>query len=331
MAKHSSGPTVVLVGRPNVGKSTLFNRITGTRRSIVAPIAGTTRDAIQQPAEWQQNRFQLVDTGGLFGATTDPLHELVVAHGLRYLKLADLIVFVVDAREGLVPADLDIAKSLRKLNKPVVLAVNKTDDRKAQKNVPEFHQFGFDPVIEIAAEHGHGVAELLDEIKARFPEATLSEEDAAIEDGDDDIVTRDDDDDTGEEIEEERGPGSRAVSTDDDEDDAVEEPETNPLIVPPMPDEVPVAIVGRPNVGKSSLVNRLLRQDRMVVSNMPGTTRDAVGMVLQWHKRSSPRRHRRHASSGQSERGRTDRGGERAHCQARDDQGAGGGARARRR
>nr|MBP8274639.1 ribosome biogenesis GTPase Der [Acidobacteriota bacterium] len=216
--------------------------------------------------------------------TTDPLHELVVSHGLRYLKLADLIVFVVDAREGLVPADLDIAKSLRKLNKPVVLAVNKTDDRKAQKNVPEFHQFGFDPVIEIAAEHGHGVAELLDEIKARFPEATLSEEDAAIEDGDDDIVTRDDDDDTGEEIEEERGPGSRAVSTDDDEDDAVEEPETNPLIVPPMPDEVPVAIVGRPNVGKSSLVNRLLRQDRMVVSNMPGTTRDAVDVVLQWHK-----------------------------------------------
>lgn len=284
MAKHSSGPTVVLVGRPNVGKSTLFNRITGTRRSIVAPIAGTTRDAIQQPAEWQQNRFQLVDTGGLFGATTDPLHELVVSHGLRYLKLADLIVFVVDAREGLVPADLDIAKSLRKLNKPVVLAVNKTDDRKAQKNVPEFHQFGFEPVIEIAAEHGHGVAELLDEIKARFPEATLSEADAAIEDGDDDIVTRDDDDDTGEELEGERGPGSRAVSTDDDEDDEVEEPETNPLIVPPMPDEVPVAIVGRPNVGKSSLVNRLLRQDRMVVSNMPGTTRDAVDVVLQWHK-----------------------------------------------
>ncbi len=293
MAKHTSGPTVVLVGRPNVGKSTLFNRITGTRRSIVAPIAGTTRDAIQQPAEWQQNRFQLVDTGGLFGATTDPLHELVVAHGLRYLKLADLVVFVVDAREGLVPADLDIARSLRKLNKPVILAVNKTDDRKGAKNVPEFHQFGFEPIIEIAAEHGTGVADLLDEIKFRFPGATLSEADAALEDGD---VVEAVIDETEPELAGERGPGGRArhddgADADGDADELVEVPEdvkaeldANPLIVPPMPDEVPVAIVGRPNVGKSSLVNRLLREDRMVVSDMPGTTRDAVDVVLRWNK-----------------------------------------------
>ena len=301
MAKHTSGPTVVLVGRPNVGKSTLFNRITGTRRSIVAPIAGTTRDAIQQPAEWQQNRFQLVDTGGLFGATTDPLHELVVAHGLRYLKLADLVVFVVDAREGLVPADLDIARSLRKLNKPVILAVNKTDDRKGAKNVPEFHQFGFEPIIEIAAEHGTGVAELLDEIKFRFPGATLSEADAALEDGD---VVEAVIDETEPELAGERGPGGRAALHDDGSDGEagdddpegrtvrsghldpvdIEELDKNPLIVPPMPDEVPVAIVGRPNVGKSSLVNRLLREDRMVVSDMPGTTRDAVDVVLRWNK-----------------------------------------------
>ena len=295
MAKHSSGPTVVLVGRPNVGKSTLFNRITGTRRSIVAPIAGTTRDAIQQPAEWQQNRFQLVDTGGLFGATTDPLHALVVAHGLAYLKQADLIVFVVDAREGLVPGDLEIATALRRLNTPVIVAVNKTDDRKAAVNLPEFHQFGFEPVIEIAAEHGSGVAELLDEVKARFPAATISEEEAALEDGDAD------------EIEDElahldrpgvggpgrRNEGSSDADDQDDEDagggaedvDADGDPiERNPLIVPPMPDELPVAIVGRPNVGKLSLVNRLLRQDRMVVSNIPGTTRDAVDVVLHWHK-----------------------------------------------
>ncbi len=285
MAKHSSGPTVVLVGRPNVGKSTLFNRITGTRRSIVAPIAGTTRDAIQQPAEWQQNRFQLVDTGGLFGATTDPLHELVVSHGLRYVKVADLIVFVVDAREGLVPADLDIAKSLRRLNKPVIVAVNKTDARKSDRNVPEFHQFGFEPVLEIAAESVHGVAELLDEIKARFPGATLSEADAALEDGDD---VEDDyaDQDDGIEVEGERGAGGKAgaVYRKDEPEEADDVPDANPLIVPPMPDEVPVAIVGRPNVGKSSLVNRLLREDRMVVSDMPGTTRDAVDVVLHWHK-----------------------------------------------
>jgi GTP-binding protein len=280
MAKHTSGPTVVLVGRPNVGKSTLFNRITGVRRSIVAPIAGTTRDAIQEPAEWQQNRFQLVDTGGLFGATTDPLHHLVVSHGLKYLKAADLIVFVLDAREGLVPGDLEIATALRRLNKPVILAVNKTDDRKAARNTSEFHQLGFDPVLEIAAEHGSGVAELLDEIKARFPESTLSEADAAIEDGD--VVEVFDELDDAADEPGERGAGAGVTDADHDDDDDVAEP--NRLIVPPMPDEVPVAIVGRPNVGKSSLVNRLLREERMVVSDMPGTTRDAVDVVLRWHK-----------------------------------------------
>ena len=294
MAKHTSGPTVVLVGRPNVGKSTLFNRITGTRRSIVAPIAGTTRDAIQQPAEWQQNRFQLVDTVGFFGATTDPLHDLVASHGLLFLKAADLIVFVVDAREGVVPGDFEIAKALRRLNKPVILAVNKTDDRKAAKNVSEFHQFGFEPVFEIAAEHGAGVAELLDEVKAQFPEATLSEADAALEDGDV-VEIPDDGEESGDEEDMEgrtsrqmegrtfpqmEGRTFRSGHTEPEET----EPDPNPLIVPPMPDEVPVAIVGRPNVGKSSLVNRLLREERMVVSDMPGTTRDAVDVVLRWHK-----------------------------------------------
>ena len=187
------------------------------------------------------------------------------------------------------PADLDIARSLRKLNKPVILAVNKTDDRKGARNVPEFHQFGFEPIIEIAAEHGTGVADLLDEIKFRFPEATLSEADAAIEDGD---IVEVEIDETEPEVAGERGPGGtvRSVVAQDD-DDLVEVPEeikaeleANPLTVPPMPDEVPVAIVGRPNVGKSSLVNRLLREDRMVVSDMPGTTRDAVDVVLRWNK-----------------------------------------------
>src|SRR5207249_8153732 len=98
-ARTSAVPYVVLVGRPNVGKSTLFNRITGTRRSIVAPIAGTTRDMLRGPAEWQGHHFTLTDTGGLFGATTDPLHSLVVEHGLKALKTADLVVFVVDAKD----------------------------------------------------------------------------------------------------------------------------------------------------------------------------------------------------------------------------------------
>jgi len=229
MSKRAAGPTVVLVGRPNVGKSTLFNRITGTRRSIVAPVAGTTRDTVSAPAVWLNHAFTLVDTGGLFGASSDPLHELVVVHGLRAIESADIIVFVVDAKEGVVPADEEIARRIHILGRPVVLAINKTDDLRAQRRAVEFYALGFDSVIEISSEHGSGVAELLDAILPLLPKT--------------------------------RGT-----------------PETRE-------DEVAVAFVGRPNVGKSSLVNRLLREERVMVSEMPGTTRDAVDVMLQWHKR----------------------------------------------
>src|SRR5687768_9547303 len=225
-------PTVVLVGRPNVGKSTLFNRITDTRRAIVAPVAGTTRDTIAQPAEWQGNHFSLVDTGGMFGASSDPLHEVVVEHGRRAIATADLVVFVVDGREGLVSGDEEIAGALRTVNAPVLMAVNKTDDRRARGRAVEFYALGFEPIVEIAAEHGEGVGDLLDEIIARFPE----------------------------------GHRERAAP--------VSDPETR------------VAIVGRPNVGKSSLVNRLLKEERSIVSDMPGTTRDTVDSILKWQKRT---------------------------------------------
>src|SRR6185312_4590698 len=127
LKRPEAGPAVVLVGRPNVGKSTLFNRITGSRRAIVTPVAGTTRDAIAQPAEWQGTAFSLVDTGGMFGASTDPLHELVVDHGRKAIASADVIVFTVDGREGLVSGDEEIAAALRTAGAPVILAVNKTD------------------------------------------------------------------------------------------------------------------------------------------------------------------------------------------------------------
>ncbi len=225
------GPNVVLVGRPNVGKSTLFNRITGSRRAIVAPVAGTTRDTNSHPAEWLGTRFTLVDTGGLFGASEDPLHELVVQHGRKALESADLIVLVVDGREGLVSADEEIASSLRSATVPVLIAVNKTDDRRARGRAVEFYRLGFEPVIEIAAEHGEGTGDLLDEIVKLLP----------------------------------AGRSEPAPSQE--------------------PDEVAVAIVGRPNVGKSSLLNRLLREERSIVSDLPGTTRDSVDALVRWHKR----------------------------------------------
>src|SRR5918993_1199096 len=169
LKRPSGGPAVVLVGRPNVGKSTLFNRITGSRRAIVTSIAGTTRDVNALAAEWQGVTFNLVDTGGMFGASEDPLHELVVAQGRRALDRADLLVFVVDGREGLVPADEEIAAALRGADTPVLMVVNKTDDKRARGRALEFYKLGFEPVMEVAAEHGEGIGDLLDEVIKRLP------------------------------------------------------------------------------------------------------------------------------------------------------------------
>ena len=248
-------PNVVLVGRPNVGKSTLFNRMTGSRRAIVAPVAGTTRDALARPVSWQQAAFQLVDTGGLYGASEDPLHELVVKHGQRAIKRADLLVFLVDGREGLVAGDETIAQELRHTGVPVLLAVNKTDDKRARSGVAEFYQLGFEPISEVSAEHGTGVAELLDEIVARLPASRLHVSDSRTE------QSQHHSPDT--------RPRSPEPGTRDPESDA----------------SVTIAIVGRPNVGKSSLLNRLLKEERVLVSDMPGTTRDAIDAELTWHRR----------------------------------------------
>ena len=263
-------PSVVLVGRPNVGKSTLFNRLTGTRRAIVTPIPGTTRDVIALAAEWQGAHFELTDTGGMFGASQDPLHELVLERGRRAIADADLLVLVVDGREGVVPGDREIAQVMRSADTPAMIAVNKVDDRRARAGVVEFHQLGFEPVFEISAEHGEGIGDLLDEIIGRLPGLASS------------------------------APAATADEPEADSEDGVEQSAT--------PDEVSVAIIGRPNAGKSSLVNRLLREERMIVSEMPGTTRDSVDTLLTWHRRqfrivdtAGIRRPGRVASSGQVE------------------------------
>jgi GTP-binding protein len=204
----------------------------------VTAIAGTTRDVITHPVTWEGFHFDLTDTGGLFGASEDPLHELVVERGSRALKTADLIVMVVDGREGLIPGDEEIAKAARDAGVRVILAINKSDDRRARAGALELYRLGFDTVLEISAEHGDGTGDLLETIVQKLELK----------------------------IEPDREPGT-----------GDEEPELQ---------ETAIAIVGRPNAGKSSLVNRLLREDRMIVSEVPGTTRDSVDSLLQWHRRT---------------------------------------------
>jgi len=223
-------PAVVLVGRPNVGKSTLFNRVAGTRRAIVNSTAGTTRDVIDHPANWRNVPFLLTDTAGMFGKSEDPLQKLVLEHGWRALENAAVFVFVVDGREGLVSADLEIAEAVRAKGRPVIIAINKTDDRRARAGALDFYELGFEPVMEISAEHGLGIGDLLDEVIKRLPAGKTPEE-------------------------------------------QTDEPEPR------------IAIAGRPNVGKSSLVNRVLREDRMLVSDVAGTTRDSVDTKFRWHQR----------------------------------------------
>jgi GTP-binding protein len=280
-------PAVVLVGRPNVGKSTLFNRLTRSRRSIVTPIPGTTRDVIALRVEWQGAQFELIDTGGMFGASEDPLHALVLDRGRRALADAALLVFVVDGREGVVPGDAEIAKVLREADRPVVIAINKTDDRRARAGAMEFYQLGFEPAFEISAEHGEGIGDLLDAIVERVGRSDVGRttRDGSGGDDDDGMGDSEGDEAEGEDAAHHGRPGD----------------------LPPDA-EASIAIIGRPNAGKSSLVNRLLREERMIVSEMPGTTRDAVDTLLTWHRRkfriidtAGIRRPGRVARSGQLE------------------------------
>ena len=239
-------PSVVLIGRPNVGKSTLFNKMIGSRRAIVAPVAGTTRDSLAFPVSWRGSTFQLSDTGGLYGASEDPLHHLVVQQGQRAIAGADLLIFLTDGQEGLASGDETIAREIRETGLPIIFVVNKTDDKRARAAVPEFYQLGFEPVLEISAEHGNGVGDLLDEIIQRL--------------------------------------GAKAHDAKaDDEATVAGEPQHDRAAA--QPDETTIAIIGRPNVGKSSLLNRLLKEERVMVSEMPGTTRDAIDATLTWHRR----------------------------------------------
>ncbi|MBO9607535.1 MAG: ribosome biogenesis GTPase Der [Paenibacillaceae bacterium] len=212
-------PIVAIVGRPNVGKSTIFNRLIGDRLAIVEDRPGVTRDRLYGTGEWLGRTFHVIDTGGIEIDDEDKLLRSVRAQAELAIEEADVIIFMVDGKAGITPADQDIAQLLFRARKPIVLAVNKVDNVKEQENIYEFYSLGLGEPIAISGAHAIGFGDLLDEASKHFPEDT--------------------EDDYGEDV-------------------------------------IRVALIGRPNVGKSSLVNALLGEERVIVSEIAGTTRDAI-------------------------------------------------------
>jgi GTP-binding protein len=222
-------PVVAIVGRPNVGKSTLFNRIIGRNLAIVEDMPGVTRDRNYAEAEWEERQFLLVDTGGFEPETMDPMYMKMREQTTLAVEEADIIIFLMDGREGLLPADVEVSHRLRASGKPVIYAVNKVDGEKQEALLPDFYRLGIDVLFPLSSKHGGGFSDLMDELGRILPQSPLDEE-------------------------------GRDLS------------------------ELPrIAIIGRPNVGKSSFVNALIGEDRMIVSPVSGTTRDAVDSIYRYY------------------------------------------------
>ena len=215
--------TVAIVGFPNVGKSTLINRLTSTRTAVVHETPGVTRDRKELLCEWAGTTFRLIDTGGVDQANSGPFGQQIAAQARQAVEEADLVLLVVDTRAGVTPGDEELAQTLRSSRRPVLVLANKLDDPRRDLEALEFHRLGLGDPIPVSALHGHGTGDLLDEIVSRLP-----------------------------------GRGERPVGE----------------------EAIRVAILGRPNVGKSSLLNALLGQERVIVSEVPGTTRDSIDTVL---------------------------------------------------
>lgn len=213
-------PSVAIIGRPNVGKSTLFNKICEKHKALVGNEAGMTRDRITEIANWKGRRFEIIDTGGIIPSDDQPIPQNILNQAKKAIEKASVILFVVDCRTGIVPADQELAKFLIESSKPVLLTVNKLDSPKSWNDAQQFYELGLGEIFPISAEHGLNIGDLLDVVIDALPQ---------------------------------------------------EEPSTDSV-----EREIRVAIVGKPNVGKSTLLNRVLGEERSIVSSVPGTTRDAV-------------------------------------------------------
>jgi GTP-binding protein len=287
-------PIVAIVGRPNVGKSTLFNRVVGERQAIVEDRARTTRDRLYGETEWNARRFMIVDTGGLEVDPADPIEARVQDQARIAIAEADVIVFVVEAITGLTPADEEAATVLRRAKAPVLVAVNKTDNERRELDAAEFYSLGWDVTISIAAAHGRGVADLLDAVVDALPPETEAELARKRREEEADAFDREMEAGrleplvVGADEGELDGDGDDDAATDALAPEAIDEDEAvrrwDALIASETDDTEPpaIALVGRPNVGKSSLLNALIGQERMIVSDVPGTTRDAIDTRLAW-------------------------------------------------
>jgi GTP-binding protein len=275
---------VAIVGRPNVGKSTLFNRILGTRTAIVEDRARTTRDRLYGDAEWNGRRFVVVDTGGLELDPDDPIEARVQEQARLAIAEADVVVLVVDAAAGMTPSDEEAANLLRRATAPVIVAVNKADNEKRELEAMEFHALGWDETYPISASHGRGTGDLLDAIVWALPPETEQERARKAREAEAEAWAADVAAGRLEPfvVDEAEADGDAEVDGDEAGDDA--EARRWDAAIAAEADTEPAAItfVGRPNVGKSSLLNALLGEDRAIVSEVPGTTRDAIDTRLAW-------------------------------------------------
>src|SRR5216684_4395984 len=278
-------PLIAIVGRPNVGKSTLFNRLVGSRRAIVGDEPGITRDRLYGEAHWRGHDLRVVDTGGILPDDTDFIPSEIFRQARVALDEAAAIVMVVDARSELAAPDLELARLLQRTGKPLFLAANKVDSQKQESLADDLHRLGIRNLFPISAEHGRGIDDLLDAVIEALPEGTTS--------------TTQDTGDT-EEFQDRKPRSSRStrrleqaandhlvnddrrLKTDDELQDDNGRPQTAelPASNDERPTEVKVAIIGHPNVGKSTLLNKLTGAERSIVSPIPGTTRDAVDELI---------------------------------------------------